>query len=92
MSDFSELKAQIEITIQSLKLKEQSSNEDIIQTYIEKYESVLALIEAEASTELVIKKSNTLLNCARAYMETSNSYNQDFLQEMGKTEKIVKAL
>ncbi len=92
MSTIIDLKGQLEKTIQALELKCQSSREPEVDTYLEKYKDVLKIIESGGSKEDVTKRAKTLLNCARGYMETSSDYQQDFLNEMGKAEKIVKNL
>ncbi|MEF3074483.1 hypothetical protein V2P20_05550 [Methylobacter sp. Wu1] len=92
MSNIANLKGQVEVTIKALELKRQSSSEPVIDEYLKKYKDVLKAIENGSSESDVHKLANKLLNCARGYMETSSNYQQDFLNEMGKTEKIVKQL
>ncbi len=92
MSDIFDLKSQLEITIKALESKIQTSSEPIINRYLDKYQQVLKIIESGASNESVRKLAMKLLNCARGYMETSSDYQQNFLIEMSKTEKLVKEL
>lgn len=86
----SDLSSQINQTIDSLEKKSQASSEDYIILILKKYKLV--------KTELDLKKDKIdlgvlkkLLNGARGYMETSSDYNQDFLNEMGRTEKLIKS-
>ena len=92
MSDIIDLKGQLEKTIKVLESKCQSSSESVVDGYLDKYKDVLKVIESGASKEDVRKRAKKLLHCARGYMETSSDYQQDFLDEMGKTEKIVNQL
>ncbi|MCP4321833.1 MAG: hypothetical protein GY787_08295 [Alteromonadales bacterium] len=84
---------QITKTIEKLELKESSSNEKIIPEYIERYKKALLSLNSDVANSLsdISKKNlNSLLDCARGYMETSSNYSQEFLVEMSKTEKIIK--
>lgn len=92
MVDIIDLKGQLEKTIKALELKCQSSSEPVVDSYLDKYKDVLKTIEFGASKEDVRKRAKKLLNCARGYMETSTDYQQDFLNAMGRAEKIVKQL
>lgn len=92
MSDISNLKDQIYITIKALKLKKETSNESILDGYIDKYLNVLKVVDSGGTALEVYQEAKYLLNCARGYMEISSDYQQDFLIEMGKTEQIVKVL
>jgi hypothetical protein len=89
-----ELLTQLEITIKALKDKRELAPEPIVLEYIKKYENAFNCIKrateyTEAERHKLIGK---LLNCARGYMETSSNYNQAFLNEMGKTENLIKNL
>lgn len=92
MIEIGDLKKQIESTIKALELKKRSSGEPVIDDYIHKYQSVLSFIQSGEPRDVVIKKSQSILNCVRGYMETSSDYQQEFLKEMGNTEKIIKQL
>ncbi|WP_434002678.1 hypothetical protein [Endozoicomonas sp.] len=92
MSNIKVLKAQLETTIKALELKLQRSNEPTLKQYLERYKNTLKAIESGSSEVEINKHARKLLNCARGYMETSTNYQQNFLTEMGKTEKVVKQL
>ena len=92
MSSTSDLKNQLEVTIKALELKCQLSTESAAVEYLSMYKDVLKAIDAGSPDGTIKGLANNLLNCARGYMETSSNYQQDFLNEMGKTEKIIKQL
>jgi hypothetical protein len=87
-----ELKVQLQKSIHIMETKLQSTPEVMIEEYLSKYNRTLKLIESGASKNDVLILSRGLLNCARGYMETSSHYQQEFLNEMIKTEKIITKL
>ncbi len=89
------IQRQVESTIKLLKAKNKSSNEEIVAEYIEFYEGALNSINRRipGSDDEDLKRALfKLLNCARGYMETSSDYSQSFLEEMNKTEKLIKSI
>jgi hypothetical protein len=92
MSNIHDLENQLIVTIKLLESEYQSSNDTVIFSYIEKYKDVLSSIQSGLKKDDVKTKSRIILNCARGYMEVSSNYQQGFLNEMGKTEKIIKNL
>jgi len=90
MSDqMTDLKNQIEISIDAMQLQLQSSGEVVVTKYLEKYQKALKAFDS-GSPEYLDKCLRALLNCARGYMEVSSSYDQAFLHEMWETESIIK--
>lgn len=81
---------QLKIAIKALELKCNLSNEPIVSEYLDKYKSVLQNIHSGCPDEDIKKNAKKLLNCTRGYLETSGNYQQDFLNEMAKTEKQIK--
>ncbi|KEQ16472.1 hypothetical protein [Endozoicomonas numazuensis] len=92
MPNITDLRVQLEKTIKALESKQKASGERIFGQYLESYRDTLLAIDSGAPQSEVNRLANKLLNCARGYMETSSNYQQGFLNEMGKTEKIVKNL
>jgi len=92
MTEFELLKKQIKKTLLALETKYQESHESIIREYIDKYSSVLSNLERDQSASNVLFVSKSLLNCTRGYMEVSSNYQQTFLIEMSKIEKMIKDL
>jgi hypothetical protein len=90
--DLKEIKEQIEHTLAALSIKQQVSNEPVVDQYAQKYNEVLSLINSGEDKEKVISLAKNLSGLARGYLETSSNYQQDFLVEMGKTEKLLKQL
>ena len=88
-----DLKSQIEISIDAmelqLQLQLQSSGEVVVTKYLEKYQKALKAFES-GSPEYLEKCLRALLNCARGYMEFSSGYDQAFLHEMWETEKTIQ--
>jgi hypothetical protein len=77
-----EISKQIKDTLKELHLKK-LDGEPIIDQYIDAYEN--------ADTDSSDKNLKRLLNKSRGYMETSSNWNQKFLNEMSKTEKLIKS-
>jgi len=82
------LTEQLERSIEEIDKKYQVSGEDVLSDYLKKYQAALdALRSGSYDANKRLKK---LKNCARGYLETSSNYDQEFLREMGETEKMVK--
>ncbi len=81
-----ELKDQIKITISSLRDRYDLTGDENINVILEKYLAVLSQLDSNDGDV----KSRRLLNLARGYLELSSDYNQEFLKDMAKTEKIIK--
>jgi len=64
-------------------------NDPDLNEYLKKYERALSALDSSSYDEK-INSLKKLLNCARGYMEKSSNYDQEFLHEMGRTEKLVK--
>lgn len=92
MVEISDLENQIESTLDTLELKQKTAQEEIVNSFIDKYKNVQAIIQAGNSKDEIVKKAKALLGAARGYLETSSDYQQDFLNEMSKTEKLIKQL
>lgn len=90
LSSDKELIAQIRKAIQALNAKFIESNEEIIREYLFKYEKALDVIEKNTDASEQRNKLTMLLNCARGYLEHSSNYEQEFLNEMGKSETLIK--
>ncbi|HBY88151.1 MAG TPA: hypothetical protein DEO86_20035 [Colwellia sp.] len=87
-----ELIIQLEVTINSLEQKIADSPEPIIFKYLEKYRAAISSlknVDDKSSPKIYLNK---LLSCYRGYLETSSNYKQDFLDEMGKSEELIKRL
>jgi len=87
-----QLKAQIKKTIAVLEEKYNISSESIILDYLADYRKVLTGLDKPLYMEEALTLSSVLLDKTRGYMEASSNYNQQFLNEMAKTEKIIKNL
>ncbi|KZM40410.1 hypothetical protein OA92_07215 [Marinomonas sp. SBI22] len=83
--DREQLIVQLKVTIEAIEEKLAESPEKVVSEYLVKYES--ALHEPDNQ-----KLLNKLLNCVRGYMETSSCYDQNFLNEMGKSEQLIRAI
>ena len=88
------LVSQVDATVQSLQAKQNNSPESVVAEYLDKYQKALAFLKSTggADVDSLKKQLSPLLNCARGYMEYSSDYMQPFLNEMGKTEKLIKAI
>ncbi|QQZ43559.1 hypothetical protein IF690_08460 [Pseudomonas sp. SK3(2021)] len=84
-----DLKIQIEIALVAIQAQLKSSGEVVIAEYLKKYQDALVLLESGSQDE-VVKKLRAILGCSRGYMESSSNYDQDFLQEMWRTEVLIK--
>lgn len=80
-----QLVAQLKVTIKAIEQKLAVSPEKIVEVYLVKYKN--AMDDPENSKSL-----DKLLNCYRGYLETSSCWDQDFLNEMGKSEELIKAI
>lgn len=87
-----ELEIQLEITLNAISEKYASSPEDVLKSYINKYERALNHIRCTTMENIDSSHLKRLLSLARGYMETSSNYSQSFLNEMGKSEKLISAL
>jgi hypothetical protein len=85
-----ELVEQIEKTLRLLETKYQQSNEQVVADYIHDYQGALASLRPES--EDIFPDLDVLLNRARGYLETSSHWDQDFLHEMGNTERLIREL
>lgn len=90
----SSLISQIDVTVQTLQDKQNNSPEPVVAEYLDKYQKALVFLKPIGRTDVdsLRKQLSPLLNCARGYMEYSSDYMQPFLNEMGKTEKLIKAI
>jgi DNA repair ATPase RecN len=82
------LTEQLERSIEEIDKKYQVSGEDVLSDYLKKYKAALDALRSGSSD--ANKRLKKLKNCARGYLETSSNYDQEFLREMGETEKMVK--
>lgn len=80
----------LEGSIEAIDKKYQVSGEDILNDYLKKYQAALDALRSGSSD--AGKRLKKLKNCARGYLETSSDYDQEFLREMGETEKIIKSI
>lgn len=90
MSDHSSLKKQVIKTIQLLVEEFGDSDEPIVKAFITKYQRALKSLENKDDHNVLLNNLRALLNCSRAYLETSSGYQQAFLNEMAATEQLVK--
>ncbi|MHC5206920.1 hypothetical protein [Pseudomonas chlororaphis] len=84
-----DLKIQIEIALAAIQAQLKSSGEVVVAEYLKRYQDALVSLESGSQDEMV-KRLRAILGCSRGYMESSSNYDQDFLQEMWKTEVIIK--
>ena len=82
---------QLSKTINLLTNKYETSAETQVKVYLDKYTEILTNLENNGYT-IDIDDFSILLNNARGYLETSNMWDQDFLNEMGNTEEMIKNL
>jgi len=87
-----DLHLQVKKTIKALTTKYQSSREQILEGYIDRYKDILNCIDSGSSKEDISKVAKKVKGCARGYLEFSSNYKQNFLDEMGRTEKLIKLL
>ncbi|WP_076411196.1 hypothetical protein [Shewanella sp. UCD-KL12] len=87
-----ELITQLELTVSCLERKIAESPEPIVIEYLKKYRAAIASLKRLGSNSSSKTHLNALLNSARGYMETSSNYRQEFLNEMGKSEKLIMQL
>jgi len=85
-----ELVTQIAKTLDAILQKYASEPEKVLVSYISRYERALEIIQGTTREITDVKVVKPLLNLARGYMETSSNYSQPFLEEMGKTESLIK--
>ncbi|KTB79736.1 hypothetical protein [Pseudomonas syringae] len=83
------LRFQLEKTLAAMTVHLNASEEVILAEYLKKYQDALLSFELNSQEEKS-KKLKAILGCARGYMEYSSNYEQQFLQEMWKTERIAK--
>lgn len=83
------LREQLKISIDVIKVKIAASDEKVIPVYLDKYNSALVAFDSGCESD-IIRRFNSIANCARGYMETSSHYQQEFLHEMGKTQVMVR--
>lgn len=86
-----DLQLQLEATIRVLAAKDQASGEPIVNDYLSRYREALGGLRLGEGEAVFLKKLRKLLNMARGYLETSSEWDQDFLHEIAKTEKMVQA-
>lgn len=86
------IKAQLIVTIEKLESKQKISPELIVDNYMRKYKSALGLVVSNAPDSEVMHSLKTLKGEARGYVETSSDYMQEFLEEMGRTEKLISEI
>ncbi|WJV21529.1 MULTISPECIES: hypothetical protein [Pseudomonas] len=84
-----DLKIQIEVALAAIQAQLKSSGEVVVAEYLKRYQDALVSLESGSQDEMV-KRLRAILGCSRCYMESSSNYDQDFLQEMWKTEVIIK--
>ena len=87
-----ELIIQFEITIKSIENKLIESSEPIVFKCLDNYKIALDTLKKLDNISDIHGHLDKLLNCARGYMEISNVYSQDFLEEMGKSERLINQL
>jgi hypothetical protein len=87
-----ELEFQLEITLKALSKQYASNPENILKSYINKYERALNHVRCTTMEDIDTSHLKRLLSLARGYMETSSNYSQSFLNEMGKSEKLISAI
>jgi len=87
-----ELELQIAQTIRALEHKQSQNSESAVANILVKYRK--AQVEMEGADGVQANKDalGALLNCARGYLETSSNWEQEFLHQMGRTEKLIKDL
>jgi hypothetical protein len=90
--DHDKLIIQFEITIKSLEMKLVESPEPVVFKYLDNYKVALDTLKKSDSISGNHRQLDKLLDCARGYMETSSVYSQDFLEQMGKSERLIKQL
>lgn len=77
--------SQLEKTLSSIESYQAVSPEPILVEYIGKYKRAIADLKNDEGASI-----RYLLNCARGYLETSSRWDLPFLEEMGKTESLIK--
>ena len=86
-----EVENQINKVIFELEKKVSQSSEEYVKGMLTKYKIVRNSIDS-SDEGVDLSELKKLLNGARGYMEISSNYSQDFLNEMGKMEKLIKSL
>ncbi len=89
MSNKDELKKQIKVVINYLEEKYQENERTgVIELIYKRYNNALKLLESNEA----YKENLNILGGIRAYMDSYSDYNNPLLNEMHKTEKLVKEL
>mgnify|MGYP000553580604 CR=1 FL=1 len=91
-NEWDRLRIQLVLTLEKIKNKNSTSSEKEITFYIRKYESAIELVDSNIGKVQIIASLESLLGYARGYLETSSDYTQVFLEEMSKTEKLIRIL
>lgn len=84
------LSQQIEKTIRAIEKKLTDSPEPVVNDYLYRYQAAKALIDAGTAESVTIDDFHKLKHCARGYLETASDWDQEFLREMGETERLLR--
>ncbi len=90
--DIQKLKKQIEKTIPLLEEKIEKSGEQAVEDYLERYRYALDLLIDKNYIFNIEDFRKKLLDWARGYLESSSHWDQQFLNEMYQTEKIIRKI
>ncbi|WP_045926653.1 hypothetical protein [Bacillus siamensis] len=88
-----ELIKQINLTITSIKTINQKNPNPMVKNILKRYEEAKEFIKhsiEEQFEEDLSKVKNKLDTLRRAYLESANDYMNPMLEEMHKTEKLLK--
>jgi hypothetical protein len=80
----------IEKVLLELNKKRSSSDEVIIDRFINLYLEVLNIVKSKQKKELSEDDFIKIKTLGRAYLETSSDYRQDFLYAMSDVENAIK--
>ena len=86
------LKTQLGKTILDLNQNFKQSRQKILDDYLNEYRNVLDLVNGFEESKMLAAFLDDLITYATGYLETAQRWDQAFLKEMGRTEKIIKSL
>ena len=86
------LKTQLGKTILDLNQNFKQSRQKILDDYLNEYRNVLDLVNGFEESRMLAAFLDDLIIYATGYLETAQRWDQAFLKEMGRTEKIIKSL
>ena len=85
------LRNQIGITIESLEDTLQRDPKEIIAKILTRYRRALSALTTDGHDSIDVDCLASLLSCSRGYLEVSSNWDQQFLQDMSETERLISS-